>query len=152
MWKKLKQNTERINLAIITKHITVSGSTESLAEIRKFIRTVSTESGFNKNVTEEIVLAVDEACTNIIKHAYKNSTDNSIEIDTRFDGNQLTFILTDYGEKFNPDYIATPDLEEKLKEKKSGGLGIHLMRRLMDEVVYDVSNPEYNKLTLVKKL
>jgi serine/threonine-protein kinase RsbW len=139
-------------LSIINKHIRVSSSTKSLSEIRKFVRGVAGESGFNKNSVEEIVLAVDEACTNIIKHAYKNSPDNSIEIDARFDGTKLTFTLIDYGEKFNPDYIAPPDLEEKLKEKKSGGLGIHLMRRLMDEVIYEVANPKFNKLTLVKKL
>jgi len=139
-------------LSIINKHITVSSSTKSLSEIRRFIRSVAGESGFNKNTVEEIVLAVDEACTNIIKHAYKNSPDNLIEINARFAASTLTLTLIDYGKKFNPDYIVPPDLEEKLKKRKSGGLGIHLMRNLMDEVIYEVSNPKFNKLTLVKKL
>ncbi|MBK8683477.1 MAG: ATP-binding protein [Bacteroidetes bacterium] len=68
------------------------------------------------------------------------------------DDKECTIILTDYGTGFNPTQVKSPDMVSYLKEKKRGGLGIHLMKILMDEVDYLSVSGEYNKLVLKKKI
>ncbi len=139
-------------MPFVKNKITIKSVTENLGKIREFLRKISKENGFDEKKVEEIVLAVDEACTNIIKHAYRFDATKLIEIETFFDGENLTILLKDSGKKFHPQSIAPPDLETKLKKRKSGGLGVHLIKSLMDEVEYDFSNPKINILKLVKKL
>ncbi len=134
------------------KKIKVKSRTENLGKIRDFLSEISEAAGFDKKKREEIVLAADEACTNIIKHAYEFDTDKEIEITAIFKEGELTIIFKDTGKKFHPQSVEPPDLETKLKKRKSGGLGVHLIKTLMDNVEYDFSNPELNILKLVKKL
>ena len=136
----------------IEKNITVKSLTENLGKIRTFLYEIADEAGFKKKEIEEIVLAADEACTNIIKHAYEFDPTQDIEITAAFDDERLTIKIKDYGKKFHPQSVEPPDLEAKLKKRKPGGLGVHLIKTLMDEVLYDFSNPDFNILTLVKKL
>ncbi len=136
----------------IKKNIKVKSLTENLGKIRTFLFGVAEEAGFDKKKIEEIVLAADEACTNIIKHAYEFDPTKDIEISAVFENKKLTITIKDTGKKFKPQSLEPPDLEAKLKKRKSGGLGVHLIKTLMDKVEYDFSNPGFTILKLVKKL
>ena len=136
----------------IEKKIKVKSRTENLGKIRTFLYSISEAAGFDKKKREEIILAADEACTNIIKHAYEFNPDKEIEISVFFQNDKLTIIIKDTGKKFHPQSVEPPDLEAKLKKRKSGGLGVHLIKTLMDDVEYDFSNPDINILKLVKKI
>jgi len=136
----------------INKRITVDSSTDNLSIIREFIKTNAGEAGFDKDTANKIVLATDEACTNIIKHAYKNIKTGKIIISVLFKNKKFTVSISDSGEHFNYSAIPEPDLPKYYQEKKIGGLGMYLMKRLMDEVKYSQSNNKKNKVTLVKYL
>ena len=134
------------------KSIKIKSKTENLKKIREFVSEFARENGYGEKAISEIMLAVDEAATNIIKHAYKYAEDKDIIVKVSFDGSQITVSLKDFGEKFDPSKAQLPNIRESLKLKKAGGLGIYLMKKLTDEVIYNVGNPEFNEIRLVKNL
>jgi serine/threonine-protein kinase RsbW len=127
----------------IERELVIKSSTDNLAVVREFIETSALESGFSEEVVKKISLAVDEACTNIIKHAYNYSPDNDIVILTKFFDSKFTVTITDTGQNFNPRLIP---------EHKVGGLGMYLMKKLMDEVKYNTLSGNQNQVVLVKYL
>ena len=92
------------------------------------------------------MLAVDEACTNIIKHTYNGAIDKLIIIKATIFDDRIKFILRDFGEKVDLSTIKSRDLNDI----RPGGLGVHLIRSIMDEVIYDNTLKIGNQLTLVK--
>jgi serine/threonine-protein kinase RsbW len=136
----------------IEKELKVKSTTDNLERIREFIKSVSAQSGFSDDVIDKISLAVDEACTNIIKHAYKNSPNGDIVINAKLFDNKLTVSITDFGLDFNPDAVPVPDIKKYYQQHKVGGLGIYLMKKLMDEVKYNPSVDNKNQVVLVKYL
>ncbi|MCZ7601705.1 MAG: ATP-binding protein [Melioribacteraceae bacterium] len=136
----------------ITREITVKSSTDNLAAIREFIQNSALESGFSQEIVSKISLAVDEACTNVIKHAYKFSPDREITVHTKLEKSKFTILITDTGDKFDPNLIPEPNLKEYHKQRKVGGLGMYLMKKLMDEVQYNTLSGNQNQVVLVKYL
>ncbi len=134
----------------IRKKITVASTTDNLSKIREFIKTSADIAGFDKDISNNIVLAVDEASTNIIKHAYKYSSDGKIEISVSLRGKKFTISIIDSGTHFNSSTIPEPNLKQYYEEKRVGGLGMYLMKKLMDEVNYSQLKSNKNKVTLVK--
>jgi serine/threonine-protein kinase RsbW len=134
------------------KELSVKSTTDHLAQIREFTKRAANECGFSDDVIGKIILAVDEACTNIIKHAYKYSPDGNITIAIKFAESKFEIAIIDEGIHFNPDSIPEPDIKEYYKQKKVGGLGVYLIRKLMDEVKYSTSTGNKNQVVLVKYL
>jgi serine/threonine-protein kinase RsbW len=124
---------------------------ELLDEIREYVGHIAREAGFNDKDIYNIQLATDEAASNIIEHAYENISDGVLELSCGVQGSTITIILTDHGESFDPSEIPLPDLQADLAERKIGGLGIFLMRKLMDEVHYETNAGKSNTLTLIKR-
>ncbi|HEY5731468.1 MAG TPA: ATP-binding protein [Anaerolineales bacterium] len=125
---------------------------EFLDEIRDFVGEVARDGGFNDKEIYNIQLASDEAASNIIEHAYEGVSDGLLEISCGVTGDIITIILVDHGESFDPNEIPAPDLKADLSERKIGGLGIFLMRKLMDEVHYEAEPKKYrNTLTMKKR-
>jgi len=93
---------------------------------------------------------VDEACTNIIEHAYGGEGRGDIEITWRISGDRLTVILHDYGRQFDPTDVPPPDIGASLEDRNARGLGLYFMRRLMDEVEFEFTPGSGNVLTMVK--
>jgi len=136
----------------ISYHLTVKSSTENLAIVRDFIRKAADETGVNTEVVHKIILAVDEASSNIMRHAYKNNPEGEISYSFIVSGSECTVIITDQGVGFNPAAVRKPDLPVYIKEGKRGGLGMHLMKILMDNVQYESTESGFNKLVLTKKI
>lgn len=124
---------------------------EFLDEIREFVGTIARENGFSAKEVYNIQLAADEAASNIIEHAYENTADGMLEISCTMQGDVIKLVLTDHGETFDPSDVPTPDLTADLSERKIGGLGIYLMRKLMDEVHYQSNSDKSNTLTMIKR-
>lgn len=122
-----------------------------LIKIRDFVRNEAIEFGFGDGDCDKIVLAVDEACTNLINHAYKRdrSKELCVQIET-IDKNFIVKIL-DMAPPFDPMTATQPDMEEYFKSFKKGGLGIKIMRLVMDEILYYPSNEKNPVNTLVLK-
>jgi serine/threonine-protein kinase RsbW len=122
---------------------------EYLDEIREFVGQRAHAAGFPDKDVYSIQLAADEAASNIIEHAYDGYPDASFEVSCVYENNRLIITMLDHGKSFDLTRVVKPDLKADLSKRKIGGLGIYLMRKLMDEVRYEVT-VSGNLLTLVK--
>ncbi len=118
----------------------VNASTQNLSAIRNFVSKHAEEQGFSAQKVADIELAVDEAYTNIIKHAYENDSDQDVIINLEFDDDKMVVTLTDHGIGFDVEKYKKPNLQKQIERKKRGGMGVYLMRKLMDEVTYHAKN------------
>lgn len=130
--------------------LTVKSTTSELGHIRDFIQKIADENKLDAKTVAGLILAVDEASTNIVKHAYHYSNDKEIIIELTLDNGVCTVTLTDFGDSFDLDSIPNPDMKDYLEKRKVGGLGIFLMRTLLDKVEYFSDHSAGNKLVLVK--
>ncbi len=126
----------------------------NLGELRDFVAAEAVKYGFSNDDAYLIALAVDEACTNLIRYAYKFDKSKKIEIDLSYSDNKFIATIKDSGKPFDPMEVPPPDMKEYFKEFKRGGLGIYIIRNAMDEISYLPSNSagSFNELTLVKYL
>ena len=124
---------------------------EFLDEIREFVGEIARQGGFSEKDVYNIQLATDEAASNMIEHAYEDIPDGVIDLSCGMEGEQIRIVLIDYGEPFDPSAIPLPDLKADLSDRKIGGLGIFLMRKLMDEVHYEPKPDKSNVLTMIKR-
>ena len=131
--------------------LSVEASTKHLAEVRDFVAAHAEQIGLDQKDVSEIRLAVDEAYTNIIKHAYNNNASMKVNIEIASDGDQLWISLMDEGDSFDPSTYHEPDLMQRIKEKKRGGMGVYLIRKLMDQVQYNRKG-KTNEIRMVKNL
>lgn len=136
----------------IKKKLAVSSKTENLSDIRDFVSENALKAGLKQKEIDDLILAVDEACTNIIKHAYKSFPEGKIQIEIEYDSKKFTVKLIDYGTSFDPEQIPDPDLQKYYRQRRVGGLGLYLMKTLMDDVQYISVPGEYNQVLLSKNL
>jgi anti-sigma regulatory factor (Ser/Thr protein kinase) len=132
------------------KSVQFAAKFEYLDEIRDFVGEIARSGGFSDKDVYNIQLATDEAASNIIEHAYENQPQGILELACGMKGDTITIILIDHGESFDPSEIPLPDLKADLSDRKIGGLGIFLMRKLMDEVHYEPKPDKSNVLTMIK--
>src|SRR5512137_2231809 len=123
---------------------------DSLESIGELTAKAAKEAGFDDNAIYEVQLAVDEAATNIIEHAYGGEGRGDILISYEVAPETLIFKLHDHGKPFDPKLVKNPKLHLKLEEVSPRGLGIYWMRRLMDEVRFEFSSDGGNTLTMTK--
>jgi len=126
--------------------------TDNLLVIREFVSEEARAFGFSDEDAANIILAVDEACTNIIKHAYQYATDKEIEVTVLRKNRCFEIRIFDTGRSFDPTTIRQPDLKEHIGHRKRGGLGVYLMKKLMDRVEYDFHKGKRNEVRLIKNL
>jgi serine/threonine-protein kinase RsbW len=125
-------------------------SYDSLESIGEFSSRAAKEAGFDDNSVYEVQLAVDEAATNIIEHAYGGEGMGDILISYEVAPETLILRLHDHGKPFDPKLVKNPRLHLKLEDVSSRGLGIFWMRKLMDEVRFEFSLDGGNTLTMMK--
>ncbi|HEX7899925.1 MAG TPA: ATP-binding protein [Planctomycetota bacterium] len=130
--------------------LVVSNDTKHLMLVRDFVSRLIRQSRLAKEEENKVILAVDEAVTNIIEHGYDEGADGSIEIEVEADDDQFKIMIRDSGRVFNPESIPNPDMKEHVTRGHKKGLGIFLMRQIMDEVRYKFRDGVKNELTLVK--
>lgn len=135
-----------------TQSINIESRTERLIAVREFVSGAARDFGFNDEDISKIALAVDEACTNIIKHAYRFDPTKKITITVKQQNGAFEVAITDTGKKFNPSSVQQPDMKEYLSHYRRGGLGVYLMKSLMDKVEYDIKPGKKNMVRLIKYL
>jgi serine/threonine-protein kinase RsbW len=140
------------NKLVNAKTKTFKSQTKNLILIREFVMDFLSSNNVSKEDMEKIILAIDEACTNKIKHAYKFDETQDIILKLKFIDDKFIAEISDFGLPFNPEEIPVPNLKENYINKKSGGYGIFLMRQLMDSVDYEFNPDGENKIILTKKL
>ena len=136
--------------SVTKEQLKVPAHVDYLADLRDFVTRIGKKHGFSDRVINAFKLAIDEAGTNIMRHAYRHvGGEGFITIRAIVKANSLTICLIDQGKYFDPKHVKDPDLQRYVDIGKKGGLGIFIMRRLMDEIDYRKTE-EGNELRLTK--
>ncbi len=135
-------------MVFIPYHIIIESHPKNLIDIRHTIDSALSQTSLSKEDCGTIILAVDEACSNIIRHSYKNDHTKTIEVHTQVSHELLSIIIIDQGIEFDINTIEKRDVSEV----KPGGLGIYIIHHTMDTVEYSRSKDGFNQLKLTKKI
>ncbi|MBK7217523.1 MAG: ATP-binding protein [Candidatus Promineofilum sp.] len=138
----------------------VPGRYNEIKRICEFVAAGAAEAGFDDDTIFHLELCCDEASTNIIEHAYGQEGAGNIVISYAIAEDEFTIVLRDNGQAFDPANVPPPPaisresipLDELANQMRIGGLGLHFIRNLMDEVTYSSDNRQGNRLVMVKKL
>ncbi len=130
--------------------IAIPAQMSYLSQVRDFIEHIGKKYKFSDKVTNSFKLVIEEACTNIIRHGYRDIKGGEITLKAIIRRQSLTIVIIDQGISFDPRQAATPDLQKYIQIGKKGGLGIFMMRKLMDDVQYNITN-RGNELRLTKQ-
>jgi anti-sigma regulatory factor (Ser/Thr protein kinase) len=123
---------------------------DAIEQMAFFLEEKLEEAGIPMMEAARIQLAAEEAVTNVINHGYEGKPGN-VSIQCRVSAEQVKITITDTGPAFDPTKIPPADVMADLDHRKIGGLGIHLIRSVMDEVAYSRDGDE-NRLVLVKNV
>ncbi|MBL3654853.1 ATP-binding protein [Fulvivirga sp. 2943] len=108
---------------------------EMLREIRSFVKDVLDKHGLSEEDISTLVLAIDEVCANLIIHTHKCNASDSIELEIKFKKNkEVIFSIIDKAEMFNINQYEEPTLDEIIKRRRKGGVGLILVKRIMDDI------------------
>ena len=124
---------------------------KNLDQIRRFVQESSEAFGVAPGDVLNVLLAVDEAVTNIIVHGYAGRG-GPLEIEITRSPGALVIRLRDEARPFDPTGVPAPDLTVPLEEQAPGRLGIYLIRRVMNEVIYRRQPGGWNELTMMKRV
>ncbi len=131
--------------------LSLSADLSQLAAIRRFVVQTGLDLGLDADTVYDLRLAVDEACTNIVQHAYGGAGGEiSITIELVEEG--VRVFVRDWGLEFDPQSASVPDVTAPLEQRPLGGMGLFLMREMMDKVIFQSAGENGNTLTMVKRL
>lgn len=131
-------------------YLRITADLNQLATLRCFVQDVAMAFKVDPAIIPELLLAVNEIATNIIIHGYQ-SQPGTIEVEMKREEDGLMICLRDEAPPFDPTLVPSPDLSLPLEKRPLGGLGIHLTRQLMDEMIHQVRPQGGNELILKKK-
>lgn len=131
-----------------TVTLSVPSHPKFLYVIRSALYPIVLDAGFGKKEARKIILAVDEACSNIIKYAYEGDHSKTIAMSVSLDEKRLAIMLKDHGKRTDVSKIAP----RRLEDVRPGGLGTHFMGTVFDTVEYDTNQEKGTVLTLIKKV
>ena len=140
----------------IRREMTVPADTTYLAKVRSLVLEVLKQTSLPPVKANMVALAVDEAVANIMEHAYADNrpadaphdTDIRIVLDT--DTRRFEVLIRDRGAAFDPSLAPDVDMSQHVKAGRKGGLGIFLIRRIMDEINYTYKQGHHNELQMIK--
>ena len=131
-----------------TIRLTVPSNPKYLRALRSLVEEVTHEMGFSYRARREIIHAIDEACTNVIKHGYDGNLEKEIVIALTARNDSLEVRIRDFGKKVPPSIIR----HRKLHDVRPGGLGVFFIKQSMDEVHYNTDLEAGTELIMVKHL
>ena len=137
--------------AVRKRRLTLSNDIRQIPQLAEFILAIADEKHLPSSLATNLNLALEEAVTNVMLYAYPKDTEGLIEIEALLKEDSLEFALIDSGEAFDPTAVPEVDINMELKDRKIGGLGIHLVRKIMDEVRYRREDGR-NVLTMIKNI
>jgi anti-sigma regulatory factor (Ser/Thr protein kinase) len=120
-----------------------------LRMVREKVQEVTEEIGCSKKLISDLIIAINEACMNIMQHAYKGDKSGEILLEIQTEHGNLEVVLTDYAAPIDPKLIRPRDLDDV----KPGGLGTHFIQEIMDDCTYgNLENRAGNFLRMRKKI
>ena len=136
---------------ILDEAITLRNDVKEVEALGAFVKQVAGQLSLDKSMVGKLRLAVEEAVVNVMEYAYPKGTTGDVNIRATSNGRRLKFIITDAGVSFNPTEVAAADTTLSAEERPVGGLGILLVRELMDSINYERIDGK-NVLTLTKSI
>ena len=136
---------------IMGEGITLKNDVKEVEELGSFVKQVAESLSLDKSLTGRLRLAVEETVVNVMEYAYPQGTTGDVNIRATSNGRRLKFIISDSGIPFNPTEVTAADTTLSAEERPIGGLGILLVRELMDSINYERINGQ-NVLTLTKSI
>lgn len=130
--------------------LTVASDVANLEIVADFIIQAAQKANLDDQGIFAIQMAVDEACTNIIEHAYAGAP-GDIHLTCQVEPGECAVTIRDHGCSFDPESVPPPDLSSDLEERHVGGLGLHFMRKLMDEVHFSFDPEKGNQVVMIKR-
>jgi len=134
-------------------HLTIPAQAEYIDTVRLAVYSIASKAGFSYEDIEDMKVAVSEACTNVVLHAYEHQHDGIIDITFEIDTDSISIKIKDYGSSFEYDQQPEPALplrHNKLENITPGGLGIYMMQALMDHV--EIHTGPGTEIVLAKRL
>ena len=144
------QYTKQHQEITFQRTLTLTNDLKRVPRLNTFIDEVCEANGFDMSATMQINLAIEEAVVNVMNYAYPEGTVGNITIEVKSNGSEVTFIIRDSGTPFDPTAKPEVDITLSAEDRAIGGLGIHLIRQIMDHINYERINGQ-NVLTLIKK-
>ena len=133
------------------QEVVVEGVVASLGRIREFIEERCAEAGLPQDAAFAVTLAVDEVCSNVVRHGYRGMDPGPIRVTFEPQPGAARVTVTDHGRTFPPHAAPTPNLSTDWRDRRIGGLGWYLVKQMVDELEYRTDPSAGNVLTLVKK-
>ena len=130
----------------------VRSQASNLASIAEFVSGRARQSGMDENTVFDVQMAVDEACTNIIEHAYAGRGDGEVRICCYVRDADFVVSISDDGMPFDPDAVPEPRIGAPIEERDIGGLGLFFMRQLMDRVEFHAGALSGNMVEMTKAI
>jgi serine/threonine-protein kinase RsbW len=122
-----------------------------LGAIRQFVTLTGHELDLDEQTISDLQLAAEEICANAISHGY-GGRGGEIEVTVERIAEGIQMTVRDWGNSFDPETVPVPDLSAPLEERPLGGLGLYLVRQLMDEVHFELGGVNGNLVTMIKRL
>ena len=135
----------------LQRSITLPNDIEEVPQLAAFVDEVCETVGFDMSTTMSLNLALEEAVVNVMSYAYPAGTTGNVNIEAIANDKRLKFIISDWGTAFDPTAEKEVDTTLSAEDRPIGGLGIHLVRHIMDSINYERIDG-MNVLTLRKKL
>ena len=136
---------------IFGTHLVLHNDIKQVSRLQDWLEALSPRLGIYESLIPGLNLALEEAVTNVIDDAYPEGGYGSVELDASREGDELKFVLSDNGKAFDPTAKPEVDITASVEDRPIGGLGIHMVRQIMDSVSYE-RKEEMNILTMTKKL
>ena len=133
------------------RSLTLPNDVQTIPQLSEFIETVCEAAGFDMDMCMQLNLAIEEAVVNVMNYAYPKGVKGMVNIDATISSKGLKFVINDNGTPFDPTAKAEVDTTLSAEERNIGGLGIHLIRQIMDSINYEYIDGR-NVLTLLKKI
>lgn len=133
------------------EEITINNEINEISRVAEYIESIGETLNLSFSDILNINLAIEEALANVIMYAYPEQEKGQIFLSTSYKDNELTFIITDKGKSFDPTKVESADISAPAEERSIGGLGIFLIKKIMDEVSYQRIE-DANQLTMKKKI
>ncbi len=138
-------------MARLRQSLTLPNDINTIPQLYEFIEGIGEELNLDMSLTMGLNLALEEAVVNVMEYAYPVDVQGDVTIEAIANETHLVFILSDSGTPFDPTKKEKVDTTLSAEERSIGGLGIHLVREIMDSVDYEYCDNK-NILTLSKKL
>ena len=133
------------------RQLTFKNEEQELNRVAEFMEGVCDELQLDMHVAMKIQVAMEEMVTNVIFYAYPKGTSADIKLTAESDGKEVTFVLSDTGKPFDPTAKEDADLDVNPMDREQGGMGILIVKNIMNEVSYERLG-DMNQLTMKKKL